>query len=149
MSAETIIAVLNELLAAEQQAIAPRLFESTLFVSSASVTLAQLADRMRGQSVECQRALADCVSRLGGEPGLRCGSLESADLHFQELHRVLPRLMADHERLIAKYRSAIGRVADDEPSAAVVSRFLSAHEQELRSLAVEDAVHAPSECSDP
>ncbi len=148
MSAETVIAVLNELLAAEQQALAPRLFESTPFVSSASVSLAQLADRMRAQSAQCQQALADCVTRLGGEPGLRCGNLESADLHFQELYRVLPRLMADHERLIAKYRLACERVAGDEASASIVSRFLSVHEQELQSLASERAAQLPSQCAD-
>ncbi len=144
MSQQTVLAVLNELLAAEQRAIAPRLFESIVYVSSPSVVMAQLADQMLAQSTTCQRALAGRVSRLGGEPRLRCGSLESADLHFQELHRVLPRLMADHERLVAKYRAAGERVSDDTETAEMVSRFLLAHERELDALATLGATKVPS-----
>jgi len=134
MNDAVVIEVLNELLAAEQRAIAPRLFEADVFVSSASVAVAQLADQMAAQSAACQRTLAECVSRLGGEPRLRSGSLRSADLHFQELHHMLPRLIDDHGRLVAKYRAAGARLGDDPASAAMVARFLQAHEQVLDAL---------------
>ena len=46
MTDEAVVAVLNALLAVEQQAVAPRLFESDVFVSGASVAAVRLAERV-------------------------------------------------------------------------------------------------------
>lgn len=142
MSAESVLAVLNELLASEQRAIAPRLFESTVFVSSSSVAVAELADQMKQQSERCQLVLAGRIRSLDGEPRLRCGNVTSADLHFQDLHCVLPRLITDQQRLVAKYRSAGERLGGDAETAALVSRFLEAHERELEALTALGTVNA-------
>lgn len=134
MSDESVAAALNALLAAEQRAIAPRLFESTVFVSNASVTVAQLARRLASVSRSNQQALADQVISLGGVPALRRGDARSADLHYQELRAIVPRLVADYGRLVEQYRTAGPRVASDPASSALVARLLAVLDQELQAL---------------
>lgn len=134
MTEEAVANVLNALLAAEQQAIAPRLFESEVFVSGASVAEVRLAERLVAQSRSNQAALAGRILDLGGEPGPRCGNTTSGDLHYLEIHSVLPRVIADYSRLVNKYRLAVARVAGDTASAALVTRLTAVHEHELQSL---------------
>jgi len=134
MTEEAVVAVLNALLAAEQQAIAPRLFESVVFVSDASIAEVRLAERLVAQSRSNQAALAGRILDLGGEPGPRCGNSASGDLHYLEVHSVLPRVIADYHRLMDKYRSGTARVSGDPASAALVARLTAIHEHELQSL---------------
>ncbi len=134
MTDEAVVAVLNALLAVEQQAVAPRLFESDVFVSGASVDKVRLAERLVAQSRSNQSALAGLILELGGEPGPRCGNTMSGDLHYLEVHAVLPRVIADYGRLLDKYRLAAARVSGDSASASLVSRLTAVHEQELQSL---------------
>ena len=126
--------VLAELLACEQRAITPRLFESTVFVSKMGVGAWDVAQRMVRRNAEHQALLADLIFARGGQPGPREQDLHSADLHFQQLSRVLPRLVADHERLIRVYRSAQRHVSGDPVVAERVGKMLAAHEADLKSL---------------
>ena len=134
MSEESVAAALNTLLAAEQQLLANRLFESTVFVSNASVTAAQLTARLAAQSRLNQEALAQRIIALGAMPALRRGDTRSADLHYQELRAVLPRLVADYERLVERYRAVGAPVSEDPESSRLVARVLAVLDQELRSL---------------
>lgn len=144
MSDESVAAALNALLAAEQRAIAPRLFESTVFVSNASVAVAQLARRLASVSRSNQQALADQVMALGGAPVLRRGDARSADLHYQELRAIVPRLIADYEHLVEQYRAAGPLVSSDPASSALVARLLAVLDQELQALKdLGDASHTP------
>ncbi len=145
MTDEAVVSVLNALLAAEQQAIAPRLFESGVFVSGASIAEVRLAERLVAQSRSNQSALAGLILELGGEPGPRCGNTMSADLHYLEVRSVLPRVITDYRRLLDKYRLAHARVSGDSASAALVSRLTAVHEHELQSLtAVAGAAPKPA-----
>jgi hypothetical protein len=125
------IAVLNELLAAEQQNLAPRLFESTLFVSRLDV---EAYDVVRAMAQACREhcaALTELILDLGGQPAPRIGDVTTADLHFLELHYVLPRLIADQRFLEHKYAIAAPRLAADPGVAALVSRVLDRHRRDL------------------
>ncbi len=145
MTDDRVVAVLGALLAAEQQSLAPRLFESTVFVSGASIAAVRVAERLVAQSRSNQSALAERILELGGEPGPRCGNTTSGDLHYLEVHSVLPRVIADRHQLLAKYRLANARVGDDSASAALVSRLTSVHEHELQSLTeLTDATAKPA-----
>ena len=134
MTDEAVVSVLNALLAAEQQAVGPRLFESTVFVSGASIGAVRVAERLVAQSRSNQSALAGRILELGGEPAPRRGNTTSGDLHYLEVHSVLPRVIADHHGLLAKYRLANARVGGDSASAALVLRLTTVHEHELQSL---------------
>jgi len=134
MTDEGVVAVLNALLAAEQQAIAPRLLESTVFVSGAAVSEVRLAERLMAQSRSNQSALADRILELGGEPGPRRNNSASGDLHYLDVHAVLPRVIEDYRRLLGKYRVAGKRLGDDVASTALVTRLTNVHEHELEML---------------
>jgi len=134
MSDEPVVDVLNALLAGEQQSLAPRLFESTVFVSNASVAAVQIARRLSALSRANQQALAERVIALGGTPVIRRGNVRSADLHYQELRAIVPRLLNDHERLAELYRVAGEHVSGDAESAKLVARLLAGLDQELQAL---------------
>ena len=127
MNAQNTIGVLNELLASEQSSLALRLLESTVFVSQLSVEDLSTVKRMARASEEHGAKLADLIIQLGGVPGLRVGDTRSADLHYQELHRALPRLVSDREALVKKYERAAEFVAADPRAARLVAELLGGH----------------------
>jgi len=89
---------------------------------------------MAKSSEEHDRWLSEVILALDGVPGVRLGDVHTADLHYQELHRVLPRLTVDLENLIQKYALAVDRIAEEPLAANVVTRILKGHKQELASL---------------
>lgn len=134
MAIDSTIAILNELLAMEQQCIAVRLVESTMFVSSLSVRDNQLLRELSDKSTDHSRRLVDAILALGGSPGPRTVDASSADLHFQELHCVLPRLMADQQLLINCYRAAAASISDEVQAIDVIQAILQDHERGLEQL---------------
>ena len=134
MNSQTAVAILNELLACEQGALAPRLFESTVFVSKLSIKDWRIAKDIAAATRENCATLADLTLRFGGTPGHRIQHVSTADLHFQELRHALPRLIADHESLMRKYRKAVEHLGSRPEAAGAVSRILQQHQQELEEL---------------
>lgn len=134
MSAPSVLTVLNELLTRESNSLAPRLFESTVFVSRLSVADHQAAQRIAEANARHGSALAALITDLGGVPEPRTGDLLSADLHFQEMHYVLPRLVANHEALIESYRLAAQRVTGEPSAVRLIAAILAKHERELSAL---------------
>ncbi|MGB2984245.1 MAG: hypothetical protein WBE26_00030 [Phycisphaerae bacterium] len=134
MNTQTIVDILNELLALEQGSLASHLPEMTVFVSRLSVEGLNTVQRMARASEEHGALLAGAILQLNGVPGPRIADAQWADLHYQELHHVLPRLVVDREALIRKYTLAAAQ-ADSEPRAAeLISRILEHHQEELASL---------------
>jgi hypothetical protein len=134
MNEQAIVDILNEVLALEQCSLATRLMESTVFVSRPSVDDWNTVRRMARASEEHGAWLADAILQLGGVPGPRVSDVTSADLHFQELHHVLPRLIADREALVHKLMLAAQRVSAEPRAAEPVQRILRRHQEELASL---------------
>lgn len=128
------LAVLNELLLREECSLPYRFVESTLFVSSASLDDLDVLRSMVAASKEHAARLVSVMADLGGTPAPRVGDLATADLHFQELHRVLPRLIADQERLVEAYRIAAGRVGPHPRATALVGEIIQRHEADLDAL---------------
>ncbi|MFH1108615.1 MAG: hypothetical protein V1790_05385 [Planctomycetota bacterium] len=129
-----VVAILNELLTLEQRSLAPRLLESTVFVSDLSVAAFSLVQRMAHATGDHTAALTKLVLDSGGSPGPRSSSVATADLHFQELQHVLPRLIADQQALIRKYAIAAQRLADEPHALALATRILQRHQQDLERL---------------
>lgn len=134
MNKQEVIAVLNELLGLEQRRVLMRLQESTTFVSAMDMELELHVRRMAGESRENCARLVTTILALGGAPALRMGDVRSADLHFQELHHVLPRLLADQNDLVAYYRKSAARVSVEGKAAGVVGDILARHQQDLEKL---------------
>jgi hypothetical protein len=129
-----VVAILDELLTLEQRSLAPRLLESTVFVSDLSVAAFGLVQRMAHATGDHAAALTKLILDCGGSPGPRGSSVTTADLHFQELQRVLPRLIADEQALIRKYAIAAQRLSDELRASALVTRILQRHQQDLEKL---------------
>jgi len=128
------VAVLNDLLAAENRSLAPRLFESTVFVSRFDIDAHRLVQRMNRAAREHAASLTSLILDLGGEPNPLRLDVSTADLHFLELHAVLPRLIDDQSRVVRAYSRAGASLAHAPRVAAVVARFLAEHQQSLDAL---------------
>lgn len=134
MDAPGVVAILNELLGREQRAIAPRLFESTVFVSRLSLAGNAWTQRVVRASLEHRGALARLIQELGGELDPRRGDLWTADLHFQELRRVLPRIERDYVGLIGAYEVAAARIGSVARASSLVGTIRESHTAELAEL---------------
>jgi len=134
MERALLVAVLNELLSLEQRSLAPRLLESTVSVSSLAAPAMSLVQRMSNAVREHSGTLARLILELGGTPGRRGFGIATADLHFQDLQHVLPRLVANEEELVRDFTLAAQRISDDPRALAAVTRILQRHQQNLQAL---------------
>ena len=131
METRAIVDILNELLAFEQRNMVPRVLESTVFISRLSVEAMTVVQAMARASAENGAWLADAIRELGGVVGPRMTDTTSADLHYQELHHVLPRLLADRESLLHRYKLAAHRVGAEPRAEEAVQRILRRHQEEF------------------
>lgn len=131
MENQRAIAVLRELLRHEQCNVAVRLLESIVFISSLSTQLQRAVRDIADASVNHCESLTLLIRKLGGEPGPRGASLQSADLHFMELSIALPRFVSFHEDLVGYYNTAANQLGDAPEAASLVSRIADEHQQEL------------------
>ncbi len=134
MPTETTLAVLNELLAAEHGNLAPRLFESTVFVSPLTVEAHEVVRGMVEAAREHCAALTSLIRELGGEPWPRGLDAATADLHYQRLNHLLPRLIAAHQTLLRTYKIAAGSVGEKRRAVELIERIIDRHEADLRML---------------
>jgi hypothetical protein len=134
MDRRAIVDILNELLAFEQRSLAVRLLESTVFVSQLCLDDLKIVRQMAQAGERHAARLVEAILARGGAAGPRMADAQSADLHFQELRRLRPRLIAEHQTLIRKYELATARVGAEAEMADLVSRILERHREELASL---------------
>ena len=144
MQDDTVIATLNELLAAEQGSLIPRLMESAVFVSRLEIA-ADLVIRGTARTVVKDTAeLTRLILDLGGEPAPPRFNLATADLHYQDVRHVLPRLLADQLALVRTYTLASPRLAGAPRAAAVVSGILARHQADLEKLQTQSGTNPAS-----
>ena len=148
MDAEAVIVILNELLAGEEQAFGPRLFESTVFISQlAAFADWPVAQRLAHANRTHRESLTELIVELGGTPDPRSRNLATADLHYQDIRHVLRSLITDHDVLIRKYEMALPQVGSEPRAARLVTHILAEHRaelDELEQLHDEKAEPAPS-----
>ena len=134
MELPSVISVLNELLTLEQAAPAPRMFESTVFISQLSIDDWPVAKRIAATSQKHSAMLAEFIQDIGGTPGLRAQDVMTADLHFQELRWALPRLITQQQTLIEKYNIASKYVASHAAASSLINQITKQHQESLASL---------------
>ncbi len=108
-----------------------RLAESTLFVSSVTAEELFLVRGLATQNRRHGEALSNLIVEMGDIPWPPTRDVRSADLHFQELRFLLPRLIADLKRLVAAYRHAAPQLAAKPRAASLVNRIVQRHEQDI------------------
>lgn len=134
MIESTIVDILNELLLQEQGGVAPRVAESTAFVSDKAIPERLFLDRLVSSIQRHCRDLVDAIVEMNGEPALRHYDANTADLHFQDLRFALPRIASDLKELAHKYSLAGTRVASNRMASALVARNLAGHQAHLSEL---------------
>lgn len=134
MDEQTVVEILNELLALEQRNLVTRLMESTVFISRLSVEDLSTVERMARASEENAAWLAEVIRSRGGVPGPRVNDVASADLHYNDLHRLLPRLITDRHSLIRKYTLAVKQLGTEPRTSELVVRIRDRHQDELTAL---------------
>lgn len=131
MNLDRIIAVLNELLVRERDALSLRLFESTVFISRLSIESSRVARAIVARAEDHTSKLVQLILDLDGSPRPTRNSITSADLHYQELNFVLPRLAADQKKLLAAYRRAGELVGEHQGASSAVAEIAIDHERSI------------------
>ncbi len=124
MTSTDAIDILNDLLAYEKQSIVPRVRESTVFVSWASAEDKRTMDRLIQEQQEHEAWLVQAIIDLGGDPLPAWADIRTADMHFVEVHSLLPRLLNDAHRIVAAYEAAAAIVGTNPIASETVSRIL-------------------------
>lgn len=130
---QAAVRALNRLLQAEYASVLRRLGESTPFISWASADESQaLADMIQQESEHIER-LISAILDLRGVPAPRRVDTSSAEIHYCELHSLIPRILADKQHLIGCYEQALADLKGS-PAASVAGRILTRHRQHLEAL---------------
>jgi hypothetical protein len=131
MPESSVTDILNSLLIEEERSLIARLGESTLFVSgSFAARIAVLREIARTQREHCA-ALTGLILELGDAPWPRQQDVRTADLHFQDIPHVWPRLLEDIQHLIDVHRVASGSVQGEPRAFALIAEHLQRHERNL------------------
>ncbi len=134
MDSPSPVAILNELLVLEERGLPARVLESTVFVSQVSVEDSTMVSRMADAQREHCAWLSAAIVESGGVPGPRTANATSADLHFQDIRCLMPRLAADRQAIVAKYALAVESLAALPEVAGLISRIQARHRDELATL---------------
>ncbi len=125
MDRARVYTTLNDLLAAEQAAVLPRLTECTAYIAPDEVDGLEGVGRMAAEQQANVARLAQVLIDLGGQPEPHTRNRHTADFHYVDLDVLLPRVIADERALAARYQGAQA-AASDYPSAAAVVADLAA-----------------------
>lgn len=128
------VSILNDLLAAEESSPVEHLLRSGYFVSAASYQEEEAVRRMHREGQEHVSWLVQAIERRAGSVRPRPVDVSAAGIHYTDLHYMLPRVLANYEGIVQRYRAASGRLSGDADAAGLVSRILRRHEEHLAAL---------------
>ena len=129
-----VVEVLNELLQAESAGLGQRLGESQPFAHLASVERLAAVQSCAAESREHVAWLSELIVSLRGVPAPHSPDAYTTDLHYLQVDALLPRVIADCEKLIAAYNAAAARLADSPPATDLLTRIRTRHEKQLKIL---------------
>lgn len=134
MPKSAIIDIVDQMHAIEGASLILRVGESATFINHNDVTAAAELNAFAAQQREHLRWLAQLLDQLDATPGPRRVNTASADLHFNRIESVLPRLIDDKKHLIAQYERAAARVASEPRAADQFARIIARHRDHLTRL---------------
>jgi len=134
MADERVINEIDRLYAMEGSSLLARLAESAAYISPADLDDAEAIVKMHEEEREHVHWLADLLDELDATPGPRRVDTATADLHYNRLETVLPRVIAGKQRLIRYYEQASSVVASHPRAAEVVGTILTRHRNHLTRL---------------
>lgn len=134
MSDLAIIQTVDQMHAIEGASLILRTSESSGFVDHDDVTAAAELSAFAAQQREHLRWLAQLLDELDATPGPRRVNAASADLHYNRIEAILPRLITDKKNLIAQYERAAARVASEPRAADLFAHIIARHRDHLTRL---------------
>jgi hypothetical protein len=132
---EATIETLNQLYAAEQRSLLPRLAEMGVFVEWADARQMEAVRRMINDGMRHQLWLTEAIDAAGGAVYPSSADPASAGLHYTDLRVLLPKVVENVRGLIDVYELAL---QSDRPltseAATAVTRILNSHRAHLAEL---------------
>ena len=130
----SIIQIIRELLGLEEFSLIRRILDAGIFVAPASLPAYLVVQQMGRDGEEHRGWLVEQLVQLDATPGPSTPDTRCADLHFQDLAQVLPRVVPDLQRTVRLYERAEARVNGDPGTVDLVSRILIRHRTNLEKL---------------
>jgi len=121
--------VLNHLLRMERKGLIAHIVDSTLHVTWASAEEDLVLRRIVAEVREHQQWLVELLTALKGGIEPARPDPRIAEIHFVDVHSVLPRIIAHEQDIIARYESALKRLAGEPSAQEVASRILARHRE--------------------
>lgn len=131
MDRAALIDRLNSLLAAERAGMLSYLPHSTAFTSWGTAYQEQELRRMVRENDEHIAWLIETITTLHGGVGPSARSPRCAELNYQDLRFVLPRVLDDEKKLVATYEAALPMLASEPKAVATASRILQRHREHV------------------
>ncbi|MBK8267319.1 MAG: hypothetical protein IPK83_03060 [Planctomycetes bacterium] len=133
MANERAIEVLNRLLAAEFESVAPRLAQADPYVSlPSSDDQAVVANMLRDVTTH-ERELTQMILSLRGAPVTRRFATDSGGMHYVRLSHLMPSVLANIKQLISLYESSAGTTGSREAD-GLISRILDNYRRHFAGL---------------
>jgi len=131
---ERVITMVNALLARESCSLMQRLREAEPFISAGSAEAALAIQELVNEDAHHAERLVALLDQLDATPGPRGVEIDTGDLHYNQIHTLLPRLIADQKKFIADYESALTVAAGEPQVTEVLSTVLASHRRHLARL---------------
>ena len=133
MANERAVEILNRLLLAEYESVAPRLAQADPYVSLPSSEDRAVVANMLRDVASHERELTGMILSLRGSPVTRRFSTDSGGMHYVRLSHLMPSVLANMKQLISLYESALGATGSREAD-ALVSRILDNYRRHFAGL---------------
>jgi len=128
-----IVKLLNDLLAAEQRSVLPRVVEAAPFVKSDASAIAESIGRMVREESEHAEWLIESILAHGGSPAPTVADLTTCNFHYLELQYLLPRAVQSKEATLDAYEAAFMQIAEGEVR-SLLARIIDRHHGHLKEL---------------
>ena len=127
--------ILNDLYAAERRSLLPRLTEMNNFLSWVSAADLEVIKGMIAEELEHEAWLIEIIEACGGSVYPVSADLATANLHFLELHTLLPQIL-DSVRFLADLydRASATQPSMNAEGTRVVSTISRRHHHHLQEL---------------
>jgi hypothetical protein len=134
MASDTVVRTIDTLLAVEGGSLLLRLEHAGAYVPHSESDLANALQEMVDEEKEHRRKLVDLLDEFGATPGPRRVHSYPADVHYNQLHVLLPRFIADKKRLIGEYEAGAALVVSEPKATDLVASILASHRRHLARL---------------
>jgi hypothetical protein len=134
MSNQKAVDILNELLQYESESVLPRLGDTGMVTSWASMSEARIVDQIIEEQAMHMGWIVDAIDRLGGYPKPVVAGIHLTNLHYVDLGYLLAKIIDDMKTLVTAYDSAASQVGSCKVAAEVIAKIADRHRRHIEQL---------------